>query len=77
MTGSGFYILALPFVYFWGIPLVIAGGIMAVASFFMSESPGPVEPPEGYRFCVYCSTPVPLTSARCPHCNGLQPREGS
>jgi hypothetical protein len=72
--GAGFYVLALPFIYFWSVPFLIGGGVMMVASFFLRESPGPMSPPEGYRFCVFCSTPVPMASERCPHCNGLQPR---
>ena len=74
--GALFYAIPLPLVFFWSIPFAIGGGIMALASFFISEGPGPIRPPEGFRFCVFCSTPVPLTSERCPHCNGLQPREG-
>lgn len=77
LTGVAFYVLALPFVFFWSVLFVIVGGLMALASFFLAEGPGPVKPPVGYRFCVFCSTPVPLTSDRCPHCNGLQPREGA
>jgi len=76
LMGAGFYFTALPLVYFWSIPFVFGGGIMALASLFMSEGPGPIRPPEGYRFCVFCSTPVPLQQERCPQCNGLQPKEG-
>jgi hypothetical protein len=77
LLGAVFYVLPLPLAYAWGVPLAVAGGLMCLASFFVSESPGPVRPPEGFRFCVFCSNPVPITSERCPHCNGLQPREGS
>jgi hypothetical protein len=76
LMGGGFYFLEIPFVYFWSIPFAIGGGIMVLASFFMSESPGPVAPPEGYRFCVFCATPVPLDAQRCPQCNGVQPTGG-
>ena len=76
LLGVLFYAVPLPLVFFSSIPFVIGGGIMALASFFMSEGPGPIPPPEGSRFCVFCSTPVPVGSERCPHCNGLQPREG-
>jgi hypothetical protein len=72
--GVGFFALQLPILYFWGLPFAIGGAIMAIASFFLPESQGPVMPPEGYRFCVFCSTPVPLGAERCPHCNGVQPR---
>ncbi len=73
--GAGFYALELPLVYFWSVPFVIGGAMMAIASFFLPPSAGPLKPPEGYRFCVFCSTPVPLAAERCPHCNGLQPKE--
>ncbi len=76
-TGVGFYLLALPLVYFWSLPFVIVGGIMALASLFLPEGPGPVEPPEGFRFCIFCSTPMAIGAKRCPHCNGLQPAEGT
>ncbi len=75
LMGAGFYALQIPLVYFWSIPFVAGGAIMIVASFFLSESPGPPTPPEGFRFCVFCSTPVPLASDRCPQCDGLQPKE--
>jgi len=74
LMGVGFYVLALPFAYFWSIPFGAAGVIMIAASFFLSETEGPVQPPEGFRFCPYCSTAVSLSAERCPHCNGVQPR---
>lgn len=74
LMGAGFYVLQLPLVYFWSVPFGIGGAIMIVASFFMSETAGPPAPPEGYRFCVYCSAPVPVSSERCPQCNGVQPK---
>jgi hypothetical protein len=77
LLGVLFYAFPLPLVYFWSIPFVFGGGIMMLASFFMSESTGPIKPPEGYRFCVFCTNPVPLKSERCPKCDGLQPREGA
>jgi hypothetical protein len=77
ILGALFYVLELPLVFFWSVPFVLGGGLMAFASFFMSESPGPILPPQGFRFCVYCSTPVPLGSDRCPQCNGLQPKESA
>jgi hypothetical protein len=77
LLGAVFYILPLPLTYAWSVPLVVGGGLMCLASFLLSESPGPVKPPEGFRFCVYCSAQVPIASERCPHCNGLQPKEGA
>jgi hypothetical protein len=74
IVGAVFYILAIPFAYYWSIPFVFGGGIMVAASFFLPEGPAPLAPPEGYRFCVYCSTTIPEEAERCPHCNGYQPR---
>ncbi len=77
LTGVGFYVLGLPLVFYWSLPFVIVGALMSIASFFLSEGPGPLKPPEGFRFCVFCSTSMPLGSERCPHCNGLQPKDGA
>jgi len=74
LTGVAFYALEVPLVYFWSLPFVIGGALMAIASAFLPERAGRIDPPEGYMFCVFCSTPVPLASDRCPQCNGLQPR---
>lgn len=74
-TGAGFYALQLPFVYFWSVPFLIGGGVMALVSLFLVETTGRIEPPEGFRFCPFCSTPVPLGADRCPHCNGAQRSE--
>ena len=74
LMGVVFFLLQVPLVYYWSLPFVIAGGLMAVVSPFVPERAGPIEPPEGYRFCAFCSSPVPLTSERCPNCNGLQPK---
>jgi len=53
---------------------LIAGGSAAmVAGFVVAESTERVEPPSGYRFCVFCSTLVADGAERCGHCNGLQP----
>lgn len=73
--GIGFYALQIPFVYFWSLPFVIGGAIMMIMGLFVAESQGPPEPPEGFRFCSFCSTPVPLDAERCSHCNGVQPRD--
>ena len=72
--GAGFFISQLPFVFFWSIPFGIAGIIMVVVSLFLPEGEGPVQPPEGFRFCPFCSTPVRLGTERCPHCDGVQPK---
>lgn len=74
--GVGFYILQIPLVFFWSLPFAVAGVLMVVASFFVSASPGPIQPPEGFRFCPFCSTPVQIGAERCPHCDGLQRSEG-
>jgi hypothetical protein len=71
------YVLEIPLVFFWSIPFAIGGAVMAVLSFFLPESSGPVEPPEGYRFCPFCSSPVKLDAKRCDHCNGVQPGGGA
>jgi hypothetical protein len=75
--GGAFFLLELPLVYFWSFPFLIGGGIMVVASPFLSESEGPVEPPPGFRFCVFCGTAVPLSQRVCDHCGGTQPKEES
>lgn len=76
LMGAGFFLLEIPFLYFWSLPFIGGGVIMMVGGFLLPESTGPVIPPEGHRFCVFCSTPVRIGEARCPHCNGLQPKEG-
>ena len=70
--GAGFYFLQLPLVYFWSLPFGIAGIIMVTIGFIISESEGRVQPPEGHRFCPFCSTPVKIGMERCPNCNGVQ-----
>ena len=67
--------IALQLFSLWGIPFLAGGAIMMIASFFLPESEGPVQPPQGFRFCPYCATPVALGAERCQHCNGLQPKE--
>ncbi len=73
IAGAGLWLILVLDI---GIPLAIGGAIMTGASFFLSEGPGPLTPPPGFRFCAFCSSPVALTADRCPHCNGLQPKEG-
>ena len=76
LMGVGFYAFPLPLVYFWSLPFMVGGGVMAIGSLFLPESQGPVLPPDGFKFCPFCSTPVPHGALRCPHCNGVQPKEG-
>ena len=71
--GGIFYITALPLVFFWSLPFLVGGMFMILASPLLKESEGPVQPPEGYRFCVFCTSPVLLEANRCEHCGGLQP----
>lgn len=73
ILAAALYLLEIPLVFYWSIPFAIGGAVMAVLSLLLPESPGPVEPPEGYRFCPYCSTPVKLDAKRCDHCNGILP----
>lgn len=77
LLGGAFYLLELPFVFYWSVPFVIGGAAMMLAGVLAPESSGPIRPPEGYRFCRYCSAQIPVTSERCPHCNGIQPKEGT
>ena len=74
MVGAAFLILVVPLAYFWGFPFMVGGALMIAVSFFLPEGEAPLAPPEGYRFCVFCSTPMSVDVERCPHCNGYQPR---
>jgi hypothetical protein len=71
LSGAGIYLVLLLDI---AVPLAVGGAIMIIASFFLPEKSVSIAPPDGFTFCVFCSTPVPLNSDRCPHCNGLQPR---
>ena len=75
LVGAVFYAFPLPLTFAWSLTLLVAGGLMCLASFFISESTGPVKPPAGFRFCAFCSTLAPTSSERCPQCNGIQPQE--
>lgn len=77
LLGVAFYVSYLPFVFYWSVPFVIGGIVMVLAGYLAPESSGPVQPPEGFRFCRYCSAQIPVASERCPHCNGVQAKEGS
>ncbi len=72
--GVVFYVTALPLVFFWSLPFLVGGAFMMVISPFLKEGEGPIQPPEGFRFCDFCTTLVPMDADRCPHCSGLQPK---
>jgi hypothetical protein len=76
ILAAGLYVLEIPLVFFWSIPFAAGGAVMAALSLFLPEGAGPLEPPEGHRFCPYCSKPVPLNAKRCDYCNGVQPSGG-
>lgn len=73
ITGVVFYVLAVPIVFSWSLLFIVGGVVMMGVSLVVSEGTGPVEPPEGYRFCPFCSNLVRLDAKRCDHCNGIQP----
>jgi len=77
VMGLLFLVLGIPIIFSWSIVFIAAGAVMMAVSFFVPEGPGPLEPPEGYRFCRFCSSPVKIGAPRCDHCNGIQPTEGS
>ncbi|MDA4125244.1 MAG: hypothetical protein OK438_07355 [Thaumarchaeota archaeon] len=76
-TGAAFYFLELPIFSVWGFPMVVGGGIMSAVAFWLPEGRGQVRPPDGYRFCVFCTSLVPIGGVRCSHCNGIQPQGGA
>ncbi|MDA4117860.1 MAG: hypothetical protein OK455_05895 [Thaumarchaeota archaeon] len=55
------------------LALTAGGVVVLVSGFILQDIEDRVEPPPGYRFCPFCSTPVLIGSERCDHCNGLQP----
>lgn len=73
ILGGVFYVLAIPLVFFWSVPFLVGGVVMAILGLVLPEGTGPVEPPEGYRFCPFCSSIVKIGAERCDHCNGIQP----
>jgi hypothetical protein len=75
LLGAVFYVLQIPLAFSWSLVFVLGGGIMAIASFVVQEGAGPVQPPEGYHFCRFCSALVQSGAGRCPQCNGLQATE--
>jgi hypothetical protein len=72
LLGVGFFLLEIPIVFSWSLVFIAGGAAMAGTSFFVPAGSGPVPPPDGYRFCRFCSSPVPLGAERCLVCNGLQ-----
>ena len=56
----------------FSLPFVAAGLAMIGVSPFLKPSELPVRPPEGHKFCPYCSNAIPLEAKRCPRCNGVQ-----
>lgn len=70
--GLALYLLEIPFAYLWSFPFMAGGVVFVLVGSLLKESTTNVEPPEGYRFCRFCNTPVLLTVERCDHCNGLQ-----
>jgi hypothetical protein len=77
LFGVALYILQIPLAFAWSLVFISGGALMAGASLFVAESEGPVTPPDGYRFCRFCSAAVPLQVLRCPRCNGLQQTGGT
>jgi len=77
LLGVALYVLQMPLAFAWSLVFIAGGGLMAGASLFVAESEGPVTPPEGYRFCRFCSAAVPRQALRCPKCNGLQQTGGT
>ena len=75
--GFSFYVLEIPLLFTWSSVLLAGGAVMFFAGFVVPERAGPISPPEGYRFCRFCSAAVPQQEARCPQCNGLQQSGGS
>ncbi len=61
----------------WGFISVAAGVLLIVIGIFAKERSGPIEPPPGEKFCVFCSNTMPVGASKCPYCNGLQPREAA
>jgi hypothetical protein len=64
---------ALPSLLSPATPFVAAGLIMLVIGAFLREGSGPVQPPEGFAFCVYCGNLMKSDQPRCDKCGGLQP----
>jgi hypothetical protein len=54
------------------LALMAGGAVVIVAGFVLEEVTERIEPPPGYHFCLFCSTPVMEGAERCSHCNGLQ-----
>lgn len=74
LIGVVFFVLVVPLAFYWSVPFIGGGLVMMAVSFFLPEGEAPLAPPEGHKFCIFCSTPIPADAERCPHCNGYQPR---
>ena len=71
--GVMFYVLELPFVFSWSFPFMIGGAVFTAVGTVVKETPGHIEPPEGYIFCAFCNTPLLAGTKRCDRCDGAQP----
>ena len=73
-TTTGLMVSAPGVAPVFSIPFMVGGAVMILVSPLLKPSGLPVLPPEGYRFCIFCSNPVLLTAGRCDRCNGVQPK---
>jgi hypothetical protein len=69
----GVFLVALDFyvpmgVSIFGLPIAIAGVLMAAVGFLRGE-PSHVTPDPGKKFCWYCMTQIPENSSECPNCS--------
>lgn len=70
LTGAGLYVGLGGDAW---LVFVASGAVIMVLGYSLAEVADRVEPPPGYRFCPFCSTPVMEGQKRCDQCNGLQP----
>jgi hypothetical protein len=71
--GLLFYVLELPFVFNWSFPFMVGGLIFVIVGAIVHETPGYIEPPPGYMYCVFCNTSILIGTKRCERCDGVQP----
>jgi hypothetical protein len=69
----GLFLVLLDFyvpigVSMFGLPLVVAGGVMFVLGFLRGEPAMPTHDP-GKKFCWYCMTQIPESATDCPECS--------
>ena len=69
-TGMTVTLPSVPLAF--SVPFVAAGLGMMAASPFLKPSDLPVRPPDGHKFCPYCSSTIPADAVRCPKCDGVQ-----